>query len=391
MKILLINTGYLSIPPKSSGPYAGGSIELHVYQLASELAKLGAEVYCVTNVTEGNSFFEGKVIIYEPKNLSLESQSYVGNLAIFAIKGILTSMEAAKVIIKQRFDIVHGHGNISLSFLPFLGKTKTVFTVHNRTPWMLPSFSFKQVIRKLTFIMFDYNIMKRVNSIIAVSGNLKEELVNRWKIPIEKITIIPNGVDLERFRPKIPDSASKISKYGINSDYALFVGRLVEEKGVHRIIEAIPGTDLHVVIIGDGPLLPFLRSLSVKFGVDKQVHFLGTIPRSELPNFYSQATLFILPSLAEGTPLAGLEAAASGLPLVVSSSSGMDSAVINGYNGFVVDEVDEIREKMTLLFRDKSLRRIMGERSRKIAEENFSWKTVAQRTLQLYEKVLHAS
>jgi glycosyltransferase involved in cell wall biosynthesis len=391
MKILIVNTGYLSVPPKSAGPLVGGSIELHTYHLVNELANLGNEVHYVTNINE-NAFFVDGVTLHKIPDLSPLSTKgdYTKTLVSFAIGGCLAYETALRAINAHRYDLIHVHGNISGAFLPLLRKRiKCVFTIHNRTPWMLPYSSLKQAFRKIAFNTLDLNIICSADRVITLSENLKREIVCRFKICPAKIKVIPNGVDSKFFKPSIPNSASIRDKYEINHDYVLFVGRLVEEKAVHTLLEAIAGTNLHAVIVGDGPLLPFLRSLATHLRIDHQVNFIGLVPRSELPNFYAQAALFVLPSIAEGSPLAGFEAMASGLPIVASRTSGMEDIVNASQNGIIIDPKDtqHFREKLVELFKNTSLRRIMGERSRKIVEAQYSWKENARRTLELYKTI----
>lgn len=392
MKILLVNTGYLPAPPISAGPLISGSIELHSYHLANELARLGNDVHYVTSVSKNASFLNGVTLHKFPGSPLSFKSSYPEITVNLAIGGSLAFGKALEAIRQNNYDIIHGQGSISSAPLLFLKKkSKYVYTVHNRTPWMITSdFSFAQAFRKVTFGLFDLRVIKNSDRVITVSENLKKEVVNRFGIDPMKVKAIPNGVDSRLFKPSIPNSASIRSKYKINHDYALFVGRLVEEKAVHTIIKAIGGTNLHAVIVGDGSLLPFLKNLSARLGVDQQIHFTGPVPRNELPKFYAQATLFVIPSSAEvGSPLAGLEAMASGLPIIATYTSGISGIVNHEYNGFITEtrDTEKLRERLIQLFEDASLREIMGKRSRRIVETQYSWEQIARQTLHLYEEI----
>jgi len=384
LRILIVNTGILSVPPQK-----GGAIELHTYYLANELARLGNEVHYVTNVNQNASFISG-VILHRLPSLPFSFQgAYLETMISYAVGGSLASLKALGTIKGQRYDVVHGHGNISSALLlPLVKKFKCVFTVHNPTPWMLiSSSSLKQALRTIAFTTFDLKIIKNVDCVVAVSEYLKREIVNRLGIRASKVKIIPNGVDTKLFNPFVPDSTSIRKKYRIKNDYALFVGRLVEQKGVHFLIKAIAETKLHAVIVGDGPLRLYLQNLSRSLGVDKQMHFVGTIPSNELPKFYAEAAVFVVPSLAEGLPLVGLEAMASGLPLLGSRISGISEIINHGHNGFSVrpGDIGHLRKRLIQLFEDASLRKTMGARSRKIAETEYSWDQVAKRTFHLYQ------
>jgi glycosyltransferase involved in cell wall biosynthesis len=102
---------------------------------------------------------------------------------------------------------------------------------------------------------------------------------------------------------------------------------------------------------------------------------------------------FVIPSIAEGFPggLVTLEAMASGLPILASKIEGIESVVKDGYNGFLFElgDIKKLRYYIIHLCEDQNLRKVMGIRSRNIAENKFSWGIVAKRTLQLYEDTLH--
>jgi len=384
LKILLVNTGILPVPP-----HKGGAIELHTYYLANELACLGNEVHYVTNVNQEASFNPG-VRLHRLPTLPFSFQgAYSETMISYAVGGTLSFLKAMRAIGGHRYDIVHGHGNISSRLLlPLATKFKYVLTVHNPTPLMLvSSSSLKQALRAVAFATFDLRTIRNADCVIAVSEYLKREIINRSGIKSGKVTVIPNGVDTKLFKPFVHGSANIREKYGIDEEYALFVGRLVEQKGAHFLIRAIAGTRLHAVMVGGGPLLSHLQNLSLRLGVDKQIHFIGAIPSNELPKFYAEATVFIIPSLAEGLPLAGLEAMASGLPLIGSRIPGINEIIHHGQNGFAIrpGDIGHLRQRLIEIFEDASLRKTMAERSRKIAETQYSWNQVAKRTFQLYQ------
>jgi glycosyltransferase involved in cell wall biosynthesis len=252
------------------------------------------------------------------------------------------------------------------------------------------SASYKQALRKIAFRMTDQKVIARADCVIAPSTDIRQEIIDHCKAEASKIKTIPNGIDMQLFRPHAVDKAYVRTRYGLDFEYVLFVGRLVEEKAVQTIVKAVAGTQLNAVIVGDGPMLGSLRELASRLGVSRQVHFLGSIARSELPGIYSQAAIFALPSLAEGMPLAGLEAMASGLPIVASSTSGMSGALRDGYNGYFVDpgRHDSLRRRLVQLNEDVSLRKVMGRNSRRIIESEYSWEKTARRTLDVYRTLI---
>jgi len=389
LKILMVNTGFLPVPPDK-----GGSVELHTYYLSNELARLGNEIHYVTGVNPG-AFFQQGVFIHKLPWIPFNFHgNYLQTLLGFGIGGSFAFLKAVNAINENRYDIVHIHGHIpGVSLLPLKSKSKFLFTAHNPNPWMVESFSpLKQAFRQLSFKSIELRIIRKVDCVIVVGESLKKELINRFKVCPEKVKVVPNGVDTNIFRSNIEGSGEVKIKYQLPENYALFVGRLVEQKGVQYLLRAIKGTRIHVVIVGGGPLFSYLKGLCQSLKIVKQVHFVGGVPLCDLRRIYSQARMFVLPSVAEGFPggLVGLEAMASGLPIVASRISGIESVVYDGYNGFLFDvgDVEELRHHLVLLSENESLARVMGKYSRKIAEEKFSWTCIAERIFQLYKELL---
>lgn len=386
----MVNTGFLPVPPDK-----GGSIELHTYYLSNELARLGNEIDYVTNVNPTASFRYG-VTVHELPRIPFDFHgNYLQTLLGFGIGGSFAFVKAVKAINKSRYDIVHIHGHVpSFCLLPLKKKSTFIFTAHNPNAWMVKSFSkLKQTFRQLFFKSVELKIIRNVDCVITVGKGLKNELVDRFKICPEKVKVIPNGVDTDLFRPSIDNSKDVVRRYQLPEDYVLFVGRLVEQKGVHFLLKAIKGTQIHVVIVGGGPLFSYLKELCQHLEIIEQVHFTGGVPLSDLRKIYSQAKLSVIPSVAEGFPggLVGLEAMASGLPIVASRIEGIESIVSDAYNGFLfhAGSIEELRSCLIRLFEDETLVKMMGRRSRRIAKDHFSWTSIAKKTFQLYKDLLN--
>jgi len=385
----MVNTGFLPVPPDK-----GGSIEMHTYYLSNELAKLGVEVHYVTSVNYYASFHK-RVSLYKLPRIPFNFHgNYLQTLLGFEIGGFFSFLQALRAINQSKYDIIHLHGQVpAFHMVPLKKKSLFIFTVHNPNPWMVKSFSsLKQAFRQLTFKSIELTIINHADCVITVGECLRDELINRFNICPEKIKVIPNGVDTNVFRPDIENSKKVLTKYKLPENYALFVGRLVEQKGLHYLLRAINGTKIPVVIVGSGSLLPYLRRLCFNLGISKQVYFIGSVPLHELRKIYSLARLFVLPSVAEGFPvgLVGLEAMASGLPLIVPRIKGVESIVHEGYNGvlFNVGDIKSLRDKLIWLFENEDVAKIMGRRSRIIAKRKFSWTSIAKKTLQLYDDLI---
>lgn len=189
--------------------------------------------------------------------------------------------------------------------------------------------------------------------------------------------IIPNGVDLERFlpAPPIPDGGPL---------RLICVARLIERKGQHHLVEAVrrlaaEGADVELELVGTGDAEGELRRQARSAGVAGRVRFSGYVAREQIAARYAAAHVFVLPSFNEGLALAGLEALASGLPLVLSRTGGTDDLVAEGVNGltFAWADVDALTAHLRLLAADRPLARRMAAASRGRAER-FGWPRIAE-------------
>jgi glycosyltransferase involved in cell wall biosynthesis len=393
IRTIIVNTGIFPIPPLK-----GGGAEAHVYFLIKELAKLLPEVHCVSDISPGAKM-PSNVHIHKVHAPPLSFQT---NFFGWVLNHILGQSLAARalfsVLQREHFDIIHIHGKLTAMFFLRIRKMllsrpwKVIYTVHDPTPYMCRYESMmEQSIRKLVYQIIEYPVWLSSDHIIVVSAALKEELMRRWNIPEEKISVIHNGVDIDYFYPHVGDE-EVLKKYGISGDYFLFVGQLRPRKGVHYLLRALKGlaTDAILVVVGGGPELIHLKKLTRRLGIEKKVIFTGPVPLQHLREIYASASFFVLPSVAEGTPLVVLEALASGLPVIATDIPGMREVVKDGCNGFIIPQRDftALQRCIDFLLYDERLRLKMSRNARKMACDTFSWQVVAERTLDVYKKVL---
>ena len=193
---------------------------------------------------------------------------------------------------------------------------------------------------------------------------------------------IPNGVDTSRFFPatRREDGTCEL----------LFVGRLAPQKGVHILLHALAliPEGWRLRIAGDGPERERLSALAATLGLADRVRFLGWTQRDALPELYRSADIFVFPSYDEGMPNVVLEALASGLPIVATRIAGNDQLVTDGENGALVPAGNPAAFAHALIpaIASRTLRMAMGESSRRIAVERFSW----ARSAAAYERLFPA-
>jgi glycosyltransferase involved in cell wall biosynthesis len=183
----------------------------------------------------------------------------------------------------------------------------------------------------------------RSNGVVAVSTALKQAMVGLG-IPAAKISVIPNGVDLEKFHPLPKTEARKKLCLPMNSKVILSVGHLTANKGFHLVIKAIKillqnrqQRNIALVIVGDGEIRKELEELVSALGLKQRVIFRGHVPHEELFLFYSAADLFCLASEMEGCPNVVLESLACGTPVVATFAGGIPEIVRSDNIGLLAE------------------------------------------------------
>ena len=270
--------------------------------------------------------------------------------------------------------------------------------------------------------------LRRADKVIAVSGQARSALIREYFLPVKKITVVYNGIDIEKYQ--IPDTKYEIRKgLGIdkNGKVVLYVGRIEKEKGLANLLETVSlvphlfsfpnrhpefisgsdgmlnqvqhdggcknqrnGVPAIFLIVGNGPYLADLEDLAKQLGVADRVRFVGRVSYEDVPKYCAAADVFVLPSLREeGLPMTLLEAMASGLPIVASRIGGTPAAVKDGETGLLVEpgNIEKLAEAITKVLDDDELRSKMGRRARRLAEEKFSQDAMVGRTLRVVHDV----
>jgi glycosyltransferase involved in cell wall biosynthesis len=225
-------------------------------------------------------------------------------------------------------------------------------------------------------------VYQHVDYFIAPSQFLAQKLAEH-RFPSKKVVVNPHFIDLEDFEPSDRDEG-----------YALFAGRLAEEKGLRTLIEAkaqIPGGNL--VIAGDGPLRTELEATVSERGI-RGIRFLGLKTRDEIRDLASRARCLLLPSIwYENLPFAVIEAFALGKPMLASRIGAIPELVSEGEDGllFTPGDARELAEKMGTLLADKELCRRLGANGRAKAEREWSPAAHWRRLETVYRSAIRSS
>lgn len=296
-------------------------------------------------------------------------------------------------LMKMKFDIIHAHDFYAASsfYGAIVSQAKRIpfiLTQHND---QLPS----KVINALLYSVNGYTsgrfIFSHARNIIALNTAIKDHLV-AMGADGSKIEIIPNAVDTRLFSPNHKNLLE--TRWGISGLVILFVGRLVEDKGVKYLLQAFSEVvkeipDVKLVIVGKGPQERELRRLQKSLGLTR-VYFLGTVANKFMPNIYAGCDVLVLPSIREPFGNVVIEAMAVGKPVIGSYVGGMKDTIVHGVTGYHVQPKNsgQISGFLLRLLSNPSLREQMGENARKRAFENYDQELLIKEIEKIYVEQL---
>jgi starch synthase len=288
--------------------------------------------------------------------------------------------------------VVHCHTWYTF-FAGFLAKqlyhVPLVVTMHSLEPlrpWkeeqLGPGYALSSWIERYTVAQAD--------RVIAVSAEMKADILRYYNVAPEKVTVIHNGIDLEQYR--LTTDRSYLVEKGISMPYVLFVGRLSRQKGILQLLEAmtyLKDTGMKLVLCASAPDTPELER-EVRQAVDANPNIIWLnemVPRAKVVQLYSHALMFVCPSIYEPFGIINLEAMACQTPVVSSRVGGIKEVVVDGETGLLVepDQPQELAAALYRLSENPDLRRRFRIAGRKRVEEHFGWDVIARRTVELYK------
>ncbi|MEA2036312.1 MAG: glycosyltransferase family 4 protein [Nanoarchaeota archaeon] len=214
-------------------------------------------------------------------------------------------------------------------------------------------------------------------------------------ISTNKISTIPNGIDLKLYKPR--DKLKLRKELGINKNtkIILFIGWLIERKGVDYLIKALPkivekNKNAILYLIGTGSLKKSIEETAKKLKIDKNLKILQHMPPEKTALWIAAADLFVLPSLSEGRPNVIYEAMLSETPVVATNIGGTNELIEDGKTGILVVPKDSgaISKKVTKLLQDKKMSANIAKKARShLLSLDISWDASAKRFIDIYQKV----
>lgn len=351
MKICMVNPFF--------HPYIGG-IEEHVRAIGSRLSR-NNEVHIVTSLLPGTEPFQ---IVDGMQVHRLPSRFF----HIYTPPASVT-WGVRQCIEDLAPDLVHAHHRWSPEYAramrSFLGRIPVVLTWHNDFG---EGVGWQRALSLLNDELFKRYFARRCDRIICISEYIRGRLLARG-IDGKLLRVILNGVDIRDFSD-------------LEEDYILYVGRLVQTKGLDVLAKAMEGLGARLLVCGKGPLSSTLKGLA-------NVELLGHVPDEEKARLLQRCMFLVLPSRIESFGLVLLEAMAHGKPVVAAKVGGIPEVV--GDAGMLVDAGNpmQLRDAMKTLLSDGEFRHRLGREAWKRAGI-FSWERTASQVEEVYREVLTA-
>jgi len=360
-----------------------GGIEVFCRELATRTASLGHEVHVITQVMHGfpGYYHDGKVKIHRLRPL----------LKLY--KGVFIP-HVAKKIGEIDPDIIHIQAPAPgmAEFAALDGGARILMTYHN-DPKLSNDWLYVISVEAYRRLIFP-RIISNVDKMVVLAKSSKEMSPFLRGVPDSKISLIPNGVDVDRFSPGDRSRGWYKELVDVDSEYVvLFVGsmgRWHAYKGVRYLIDSIRYLDdLHVmfVFVGEGDLKEQYYAYAKSIGLSSKTKFVGKVDDDELPDYYRACDVFVLPSTSvENCPLVLLEAFACGLPAITTRIAGPMELVEEGVNGYTVPPRDSrsFAKAIRLILLNNDERNKMGRNARRLAIEKYSWRVILEKYMQEY-------
>jgi len=392
MRVALLSSGLVSLPP-----VRGGAVEEYVFQLTRHLRKFNVEAVAIDYTFNDNDVrlqdINGSLILrINVPRITKVPKKYILQELIFGLK-------LSKML--DEFDIVHANTAWTGFAVALRHKYRNlVYTCHNPL-WPEKNIHAGEHIVRLV----EGYAMKRSRAVIALNKTMMRAVARKAHIDPRKIFIVPNGVDTEFFKPKIP-ADDVAERYGLEGKRViLFVGRVTYVKGVHLLLKAFKELvskhrDLKLVIAGPltdrfGETEPSQYARTLMEYARKTLPrdsyvFTGPANKETLRKLYSVAYVCVLPSYAEAFPMVLIEAMSSGCPVLGSNAGGIVNVIEDRITGFIFKKGDyvDLKEKLEMLVDNEALRKKLSINCRETAEKKYSWKAVATKLRDIYRKVI---
>jgi glycosyltransferase involved in cell wall biosynthesis len=416
----------VAVVTRAVAPLHGvGGLERSVHDLVRYLASHDVEVTLITRTPRGggsapagsgtsphgDAVYPGLKTIFVPYRTfpfaGRRGTTVIDRSTAYPLFGMRAGRAARELVEQGRIDIVHGFG---ASVLGYARRRREAGAPLVLNPQGLEEFGAtdpsRARLKRAAYLPLRRAVLRSAaaaDRIIATDRVLEPAVLQHLGVAPDRVCVIPNALDLEALdrRRQAPDNVRAAAGIGADERVLLSVGRIEANKGFHVLAAALGALRDHGpaleapwrwVVVGDGPYRTTLHAAVAAAGIADRVFFAGRAPDDELHAWYETASLFVHPTLYEGSSLVTLEAMAHRKAVVASAAGGIPDKVRPGVNGWLVPPGDPaaLAAALSGALGDTGRLDDMGTAGRSIVENEFSWTAAGAATMHLYQELLGA-
>ena len=372
-----------------------GGPALHVAYLTAGLRERGYDTTLVAgSLARGE---DSMAFVADARDVQIVRIDELGR-EISPLRDLVATVRLARLIRRERPDILHTHtakaGTVGRVAALLAGRRRPRIVVHTFHGHVLRGYF--GPVRSWFFLLLERWLASRTTALIAVSPQVRDDLVALGVAPPERFVVIRLGIELgERVAPEQNGRAESRRYLGIEPDrFAVgWIGRMTAVKRTDDVLVAFKrlrdeGVDAVLCMVGDGPDRQDLERRAHELGIVRDTLFLGY--QEDVAPFYAAFDALVLPSSNEGTPVSAIEALAAGRPVVATRVGGVPDVVQEGDDGFLVEPgaTDDLADRLAQLARDPELRERMGRAGRERVLPRYAVERLVDDVDRLYRSLL---
>lgn len=355
----------------------GSGIDRYVSELSQEILKQD----------KANQY----VLFFKDADKSASYKDFGHKIVITGIAhySLAEQLKLPGILNKENLDLVHfPHFNV-----PIFYRKPFVVTIHDLTHTKFPGRKKSHLFHRLAYNLVLSKAISAPKKIIAVSESTKKEILEFFKVPQDKISVIYEGAN-ESYKLMDKQEAFKIvsNRYGVAKPYILYVGVWRRYKNLPKLAAAFDklrqkGIDMQLVLAGEvDPHYPEIKNHVSRITYHDSLIMSGRVPEQDMQALFSAATVFVLPSLAEGFGLTALEAASCGIPIACSDIPTLHEVLGQAAEYFDPENLQNMTEVIENLLRNPKRQEELANLALSRAK-HFSWSIAAEETIELYKSI----
>ena len=389
-----------SSPIGDLGTRDTGGMSVYVREMAKELGKKGHHIDIFTQHNVGN--YDPVIHLYDNVRLVHLSGGTRGNIAKSSLYDVLpklfNELESFRIKENITYDIIHSHYWLSgVLGLKLQSSWNAYHLITYHTIGAMKNLTCSTENSSELRLTSEKKLAKLCDQIVLPTQKEKEHLIQYYNAPVDKIRIVPCGVNLDRFKPQDKISARRQLALPIDDPIILYVGRFAPIKGLDCLLKSFsylthPSLPRLIMVGGDGEHSPMLRQLQSKakaLHIENRLMFAGRVDQETLSQYYSAVDVLVVSSYYESFGLVAMEAMACGTPVVTTPVGAMEKIVKDGVTGYVAKDTDpqhyaRLIEAILL----KQQQKVLSPAKIRASVSEFAWSRSASLLLDAYRAAL---